>query len=128
MKIINNRIFFFNLDYFDKLSDELVLHIFKFIPRKILLTYGIVCKRWYKLMYVKKLWYLLDSYLHIFKRKFRFFSVKTGRVTLAIVWSIGQSSQWWNFNETTQQRRENIRPCTSWRKLVKIYTISFRFE
>lgn len=37
-------------DYFNLLSDELVLHIFKFIPRKVLLKYAVVCKRWRALM------------------------------------------------------------------------------
>ena len=32
------------------LSDELVLEIFKLIPRKTLLKYAVVCKRWHALM------------------------------------------------------------------------------
>ena len=38
------------IDYFSRLSDELLLQIFKRIPRPILLKYARVCKRWCTLM------------------------------------------------------------------------------
>ncbi len=37
-------------DYFSKLSDELILQIFKWIPRPLLLRYSRVNKRWFSLM------------------------------------------------------------------------------
>lgn len=36
--------------HFDKLSDELMLQIFKYIPLKKLVKFSTVSKRWYKLM------------------------------------------------------------------------------
>ncbi|CAF0904247.1 unnamed protein product [Brachionus calyciflorus] len=47
-------------DFFSKLSDEIILKIFNFIPRKTLLKYAIVCKRWHQLMSDEFLWISFD--------------------------------------------------------------------
>ncbi len=49
-----------NEDYFDKLSDELLLQIFKRIHRNVLVKYAVVCKRWNRLMYDESLWRAFD--------------------------------------------------------------------
>lgn len=42
--------------YFDRLSDEILLNIFKWLPRPYMLKYSLVCKRWYRLMEDESLW------------------------------------------------------------------------
>jgi hypothetical protein len=47
-------------DNFNKLSDELVLQIFKRLHRHVLVKYAVVCKRWNRLMYDESLWRAFD--------------------------------------------------------------------
>jgi len=51
---------YISLDYFDNLSDECLLQIFKWIPRPLLLRYACVSKRWYSLMFDESLWNRFD--------------------------------------------------------------------
>ena len=47
-------------DYFSELSDEIILQIFKWIPKPYLLRYATVCKRWHRLMSDESLWRRYD--------------------------------------------------------------------
>lgn len=47
-------------DHFEKLSDTLVLEIFKHIPRPVLLRYATVSKRWNRLIVHESLWDQFD--------------------------------------------------------------------
>jgi hypothetical protein len=48
-------------DNFSKLSDELILRIFHWLPRKKLIGCSIVCKRWYRLMYFCLIDFILNN-------------------------------------------------------------------
>ncbi|KFM71683.1 S-phase kinase-associated protein 2, partial [Stegodyphus mimosarum] len=45
---------------FAKLSDEIILHIFKWLPKTILVKCSQVCKRWRNLSYDETLWRRFD--------------------------------------------------------------------
>ncbi|XP_015926248.1 S-phase kinase-associated protein 2 [Parasteatoda tepidariorum] len=44
------------IDYFSVLSDEIILHIFKLLPKPVLVKCSSVCKRWQELSYDETLW------------------------------------------------------------------------
>ncbi|XP_030370598.1 S-phase kinase-associated protein 2 [Scaptodrosophila lebanonensis] len=48
------------VNYFDKLSDEIVLNIFKWLPKKTLLRLATVCRRFYCLARDETLWTRMD--------------------------------------------------------------------
>ncbi|KAL2728953.1 S-phase kinase-associated protein 2-like isoform X4 [Vespula squamosa] len=49
-------------DFNDKLSNELILLIFKWLPKKDLVQCTMVCKRWHEIAYNEILWKNLDLY------------------------------------------------------------------
>lgn len=56
---INNCILFFQ-DPFEHLSDEMVLHIFHWLPKSHLPNVALVCKRFHQLCQDKSLWTRMD--------------------------------------------------------------------
>ncbi|KAI4462059.1 f-box/tpr repeat protein pof3 [Holotrichia oblita] len=48
------------LNHFEELSDEMVLHVFHFLPKRVLNTAALVCKRWYRLTQDESLWARMD--------------------------------------------------------------------
>lgn len=68
------------LDHFNKLSDEVILSILSWLPKKSLVTCALVCKRFLRLVYDEALWTRMDlggrnlppkSVGHIVSRGFR---------------------------------------------------------
>jgi hypothetical protein len=48
------------LDVFLKLSDEMVLMIFRWLPKNMLVRCALVCKRWQRISYDEVLWTRMD--------------------------------------------------------------------
>ncbi|GJQ76002.1 putative S-phase kinase-associated protein [Trypoxylus dichotomus] len=48
------------INHFEDLSDEMVLHIFHFLPKRMLSTAALVCKRWHRLTQDESLWSRMD--------------------------------------------------------------------
>jgi F-box and leucine-rich repeat protein 1 (S-phase kinase-associated protein 2) len=48
------------LDVFLKLSDEMVLMIFRWLPKNMLVRCSLVCKRWRRIAYDEVLWTRMD--------------------------------------------------------------------
>lgn len=48
------------LDAFLKLSDEMVLMIFRWLPKNMLVRCALVCKRWQRIAYDEVLWTRMD--------------------------------------------------------------------
>jgi F-box and leucine-rich repeat protein 1 (S-phase kinase-associated protein 2) len=48
------------LDVFLKLSDEMVLMIFRWLPKNMLVRCFLVCKRWQRIAYDEVLWTRMD--------------------------------------------------------------------
>lgn len=48
------------LDYFDRLSDEVILYIFHCLPKRFLTSIAFVCRRWYRLTQDESLWSRMD--------------------------------------------------------------------
>ncbi|KAJ9591618.1 hypothetical protein L9F63_001832, partial [Diploptera punctata] len=48
------------IDVFSKLSDELILMIFKMLPKTMLARCSLVCKRWQRISYDEALWIKMD--------------------------------------------------------------------
>lgn len=48
------------LDAFSKLSDEMVLMIFRWLPKNMLVRCALVCKRWQRIAYDEVLWTRMD--------------------------------------------------------------------
>ena len=47
-------------DYFSKLSDEIVLSVFRWLPKKSLKRCALVCRRWRDITYDEELWTRMD--------------------------------------------------------------------
>lgn len=47
-------------DYFDCLSDEVILHILHNLPKRYLTSLGLVCQRWHRLTQDESLWARMD--------------------------------------------------------------------
>jgi F-box domain. len=45
---------------FSKLSDEMVLMIFRMLPKNMLVRCSLVCKRWQRIAYDEALWVKVD--------------------------------------------------------------------
>lgn len=48
------------LDPFATLSDEIILMIFRWLPRRCLADCALVCHRWQRIIYDESLWYRID--------------------------------------------------------------------
>ncbi|XP_022918162.1 S-phase kinase-associated protein 2 [Onthophagus taurus] len=48
------------INYFEDISDEVMLHIFHFLPKRFLSTAALVCKRWHRLSEDESLWARMD--------------------------------------------------------------------
>lgn len=55
-----NLIFLFVIDYFDQLSDEVVLQIFSWLGKRHLITAATVCRRFNRLIRDESLWTRMD--------------------------------------------------------------------
>lgn len=55
-----NLIYYYTENYFSRLSDEMVLSIFKWLPKKLLLRCGKVCHRFNNIAQDETLWVRLD--------------------------------------------------------------------
>lgn len=53
-------LYLFLLDVFLKLSDEMVLMIFRWLPKNMLVRCSLVCKRWQRIAYDEVLWTRMD--------------------------------------------------------------------
>ncbi|XP_018335639.1 S-phase kinase-associated protein 2 [Agrilus planipennis] len=55
-----NRSITDDTNYFESLSDEVILHIFHWLPKRFLTDTSLVCKRWHRLSQDESLWSRMD--------------------------------------------------------------------
>ncbi|KAK5645036.1 hypothetical protein RI129_006336 [Pyrocoelia pectoralis] len=51
----------YKLNHFQQLSDEVILHIFYWLPKRCLKVTALVCRRWYRLSQDESLWSRMDA-------------------------------------------------------------------
>lgn len=62
---MNLTILYYFSDWFACLSDEIILMVFKWLPKVSLIDCAVVCKRWHDLTTDETLWTRLDCSLNV---------------------------------------------------------------